>query len=94
MSLRRFTLLVEHLPPGNPLERARFGRWSDDQLLVWQVESRLRELLTLTSNIHRTKGSQPVEPTYMERPASPEEVEQQAIQAAYDDLMQRQLEQL
>lgn len=94
MSLRRFRALVENLPPGNALERARFGRWSDDQMLMWQVESRIRELLTLTANVYRSKGSQPHEPTYLERPATPDEQELAAAQKAYDDLMVKQLEEL
>ena len=95
MSLRRFRLLVENLPPGNPLQRARDGYpWSDAEQLLWQVESRVRELIILTANVYREKGAPPMEPTYLPRPLSPEEAEQQAAQRAYDDLMQRQLEEL
>ena len=94
MGLRRFRALVEALPPGNPLERARHGAWSDLELLLWSVDSRLRELVTLTANIHRKAGTPAHEVTYMDRPLSPEEDEQEQAQQAYDDLMQRQLEEL
>ena len=94
MSLRRFAALVGNLPPGNPLERARHGAWTDPELLLWQVESRLRELIAVTYNANRSKGAQPIEVTYLPRPLPPDEVEREAAQQAYDDLMQEQLEAL
>ena len=86
--------MVEHLPPGNPLWRARFGEWSDVEALQYLIESRLRDLIALTANINRRGGSPPHEPEYLDRPRTPQEREQDAIQKAYDDLMQQQLEQL
>lgn len=94
MSLRRFAALVGNLPPGNPLDRARHGVWTDRELLLWQTESRLRELIAVTYNANRSKGVQPIEVTYLPRPLPPDEVEREAAQQAYDDLMQEQLEAL
>ena len=94
ISLRRFRLMVENLPPGNPLYRARFGDWADSEALLYAVESRLRDLITLTGNINRRAGSPAREPEYLPRPLTPEEQRQEALQRTYDDLMQQQLEQL
>ena len=94
MSLRRFRLLVEHLPPGNALDRARFGRWGDDETLMYAVESRLRELIALTYNANRRHGSAPQEPEYLPRPLTPEEERRKADQDAYDAAMVRQLQEL
>ena len=94
MSLRQFGVLVEHLPPGNALERARFGRWSDTEVLLWSIESRIRDLAALTGNLWRPKGSPPREPEYIERPASPDELADRAAQDAYDAAMQAELDQL
>lgn len=93
MTLRRFTALVEALPPGNALERARHGRWSDLELLLHDISSRLRELVSITYNTHR--GDRPAaDVTYITKPLTPEDIAQQVAQDAYDDLMQRQLEEL
>lgn len=93
MSLRRFTALINGLPPGNALERARHGRWSDLEVLLHDISSRVRELVAITYNIHR--GDRPAaEVTYLERPRTADDIAQQAAQDAYDDLMQRQLEEL
>lgn len=88
--------MLEHLPPDNPLTRARDGAWAGNTTaaLLYQVESRLRELLTSYFNVNRGKDSPAREVTYLPRPLSPEEAEQEAAQRAYDDLMQQQLEQL
>lgn len=95
ISLRRFRLMVEHLPPGNPLALARFGqRWSDTEALLWQVESRLRELLSLTYNVHRGVDQQPHETDYLPRPRTAGEEAQEAAQRAYDAQVRQQLEQL
>lgn len=97
ISLRQFRVMVEHLPPGNPLDRARSGHpWAgrDDVALLYEVESRLRELVVMLGNLFRAKGEPPREVPYLDRPLSAEELERRAAQEAYDDLMQRQLEEL
>ena len=94
ISLRRFRLMVEHLPPGNPLERARTGRWGDSEVLLWQIESRLRELQSLIFNVNRGKDQQPHETEYLPRPRPADEEAQDAAQRAYDARMRQQLEQL
>lgn len=88
--------MVEHLPFDNPLARAREGEWAGNTTvaLLYQVESRLRELSTMYGNVHREQNTSPREVVYLPRPSSSEELEARAAQEAYDDLMQRQLEQL
>ena len=88
--------MLDHLPPDNPLARARGGEWAGNitAALLYQVESRLRELLTDYRNVHRKADSSPVEVTYLPRPLTPEEEVERAAQKAYDDLMQQELERL
>lgn len=93
ISLRRFRLMVEHLPPGNPFELALAGsRWGDLMFLLWDTNSQLRDLGTMYVNAHR-KGS-PIEPTYLDRPKSAAEVADEATQAAMDQEAQDELEEL
>ena len=86
--------MVEHLPAGNPLERARAGGWDSAEALLWQVESRLRDLIILTGNIHRARDAAPLEVSYLPHPETPEEQERAKVQAAYDAAMQAQLDDL
>ena len=96
ISLRQFRVMVEHLPPGNVLERERAGgsRWGDMETLVWGVESRLRELVAMFHNVHRPEGEQPVEVEYISRPSTRQDEELARAQAEYDALMMQQLEDL
>ena len=96
ISLRRFRVLVENLPPNNPLQRARGGPWagSDQVALAYATESRLRELITLLLNLFRSKDEPGRDVEYLPRPLSAEEVELQRLQAEYDAEMVRQLEEL
>ena len=96
MSLRKLRVMLENLPPDNPLARAREGEWAGDvhAALLYQIESRLRELVTDYRNVHREANSAALEVKYLPRPLSPEEEAERAAQKAYDDLMQQQLEQL
>jgi hypothetical protein len=87
-------VLVEHLPPGNPLWRSRNGDWGQQEYLLHSVESRLRDLLTLTFNIHRKEDVSPKEVEYLPLPDTPEDEEQKRAQAEYDEIMRRQLEEL
>ena len=62
--------------------------------LLHSVESRLRDLLTLTFNIHRKEDVSPKEVEYLPLPDTPEDEEQKRAQAEYDEIMRRQLEEL
>lgn len=92
MSLRRFRVLVEHLPAGNPLERSRTGGWGDLESLLWHIDSRLGELVAMTFNINRPSDVAAVEPTYLPRPQIDEATSQ--AQVDYDAAMQAELENL
>ena len=93
ITLRKFRVMVENLPAGNPLEVARLG-WPASRWMDWQVESRLRELIALTYNIHRGKNAQAMKVDYAPRPETDDEREQAELQAAYDAQMQAEMDRL
>lgn len=55
--------MIEHLPPGNPVQRQRHGPWGDPERLLREVESRLRELIAtnrtlvhVVASVHKLTG--------------------------------------
>lgn len=50
ITLRKLRVMIEHLPPDSAWHRHRSGPWSGQEWLLWNVESRLRELLVATHN--------------------------------------------
>jgi hypothetical protein len=72
-------VLVEHLPPDSALGRVLSGPWGAVEHLLHDVDSRIRDLVTLTYNINRDKG-EAQQPEYIPAP-EPTEYQQQAIAA-------------
>ena len=62
--------MLEHLPPGSPWHRERAGTpWQDEDWMLHDISSRLRDLLVLTRNLWRGKNEPPVkEPDYLPTP--------------------------
>jgi len=94
ISVRKFRVLVEHLPPGNALEVARNAGWPASTWALWQVESRLRDLFALTYNANVPPERRIPEIAYLDRPRTEEEVALAAAQAAYDAQMEAELDAL
>lgn len=84
ITVRKFRVMVEHLPAGNALEAARGDGWTVDRWRGWAVESRLRELFALTRNINRGKGEPEMKVDYPPRPKTAGEAAREAADAALD----------
>ena len=93
ITLRKFRLMVEHLPPGNVLEVARNG-WPESHWLAWQLDSRIRDLVGLTFNMNRGKDKPAMTVDYLPHPQTDEERERSAQQAAYEAQMQAEMDRL
>lgn len=69
--------MIEHLPPDSPWLRGKRGGWSDVEWLLWNVESRLRELIStertalaaVSAGLHIKGQPTPPEPKYITPPA-------------------------
>jgi len=82
ITVRKFRVLVEHLPAGNALEVARNSGWTRAEWRGWNIEARLRELFALTHNINTPKDKPRLEVDYPARPKSEQELEAEAVEAA------------
>lgn len=82
ISLRKFRVMVDHLPPDNPLERSRTGQ----RPVLWNVEARLREILK--------SFSPEMELSYLPVLLSREDAAASATQDDYDTTVQAELESL
>lgn len=71
VSFRQLRVMVEHLPPGSAVHRAANGPWGDQDWVLHDVSSRLRDLLVLTSNLNRPKNAAPRHPEYLPSPQQP-----------------------
>lgn len=69
ISLRQLRVMVEHLPPDNPVQREVNGNgWTEIHWLLHSIDSRQRELNVSYVNAHKGKGQQPSQPTYLPTP--------------------------
>lgn len=82
--------MLEHLPPGNPAQREIFGPWGDDQMMLHDISSQLRNLVIQNYNRYRDKGQPAQEPEYLPNPRDiqekPKPVAPEVIQAERDFL--------
>jgi len=68
--------MIEHLPPNSPWHRSQNGPWGDQERLLHQIESRLRDLVVidrtalaaLAAGFHIQGTVEPPEPTYLRVP--------------------------
>lgn len=97
ISPRELRVMLEHLPPGNPLSREFNGPWDNETVLLHAVANGLMRLNANYYNVHRQKGDKPESPDYIENPnddyrddTTPEasEAEQQQIKAEQEHLLQ------
>lgn len=68
---RKLRVMAENPSVVRLVQRALGYRWDDEAYLLHDLTSRLRELVVLTSNIHREKGSAAGEVEYIPRPDTP-----------------------
>lgn len=61
--------MIEHLPPGNAVEREELGNaWTDTQWILHSIDSQLRNLNASFYNANKPKGKPAVTPTYLPTP--------------------------
>lgn len=91
ISLRKFRVMVEHLPPDNPLERSRTGQAGS---LLWNIHAKLVDLDKHFCDAHTPEGGQRIEAYYLPRRTSPEEQAEAEAQAKAEAQQQAELENL
>ena len=89
ISLRKFRVLVEHLPPDNPLERSRTGQAGS---LLWNVHAKLTDLDQHFCDANTPEGGQRIEMYYLPRPVTPEELAEAEAQQQAEAMQQAELE--
>lgn len=104
ISLRQLRLMIEYLPPDSMYHHVTQSPWRDHELLLLDIDSRLRDLVTLQSATysalraaHQLRGAWPQDPAYIEPPPVPEwdaadetaDQRREAERAELDALMHR-----
>lgn len=89
ISLRKFRVMVENLPPKNPVARAVSGEWGDEEWMLWDISGRLRDLSIQLHNLFRG-NSAALEPEYLPRPEA-STGEHQELEKAAEHQMQDNL---
>lgn len=86
ITLRHLRVLIEGLPTDSALARAVRGPWADREWILWHVESRLRESLSVLAAIASTiQTGRPVQPDYLATPdATPGQLAAQEQKAAQE----------
>ncbi|RZU61737.1 hypothetical protein [Zhihengliuella halotolerans] len=70
ITVRKFRVMLEHLPPANPVARELDSAWSQSEWLLWHIDSRVASLHAAFSSALRAKGAAPVEPKFLDTPKS------------------------
>lgn len=77
VTARQLRVMIEHLPPDAPWHRARYADAHDgatwvppEVLMLWHVESRLRDLAVQQANLWRKEGTEPAKAEYMRQPGA------------------------
>ena len=91
ITLRRFRVMLEHLPPDNPFERSRTGQAGS---LLWNIHAKLTELDKHFCDAHTPEGQQRIEAHYLPRRTTPEEQAETEAQAEAEAQQQAELENL
>ena len=91
ITLRRFRVMLEHLPPDNPFERSRTGQAGS---LLWNIHAKLTELDKHFCDAHTPEGQQRIEAHYLPRRTTPEEQAEAEAQAEAEPQQQAELENL
>lgn len=89
ITLRQFRIMVENLPPKGPVARALNGRWGDDDWMLFDISSRMRDLSAQLYNLFRGT-SPPIEPAYLPKPEA-DSTEQPDMVLAEEKQMQDDL---
>ncbi len=95
LPVRQLRVMVEHLDLDRPLSLALGGGgWVYPDWMLHDVSAQLRALVAMTHNIHRDKGSQPLELVPLWHPALDVDdeisTEQSAAEAELSALMHRE----
>jgi hypothetical protein len=81
LTVRQLRVMVQHLPPGSAAHLRVNGPWGDVEGLLWDVSSRLRDLVALTANVNRGKDSPPVHLPHLPTPPLTDHQRDAAAQA-------------
>ena len=91
ISLRKFRVMVEHLPPENPLERSRTGQAGS---LLWNIHAKLTDIDQHFCDTHTAEGQKRVDMYYLPRLATQEEAAAAEERHEAEDAQQAELENL
>lgn len=80
ISVRKFRVMLQHLPPGNAAQRAIHGPWGDRESLLHSIDSRLAWLQASYYNSHVKEGVPPMEPVYLPTPDKEHDADQRAYE--------------
>lgn len=84
--------MVEHLPPGGPVERELGSIWNDDTRILHSIDSSMRRANALFFNAYKGKDQQAETPEYLPTPETRLSPEQEAEQAAYEGRQRDELQ--
>lgn len=82
ITVRKFRVMVEHLPDGNVFQRAvADAPWTSvTEQLLYHIESRVRDAIVANSNLWRSAKEPPIEASYLEPPPTAEELEARRVE--------------
>lgn len=71
ITLRKLRVMAENPSVVALVHRALGHRWDDQEYLLHDLTSRLRELVVITSNVNRAKDTPAADVEYIPRPETP-----------------------